>query len=210
MGAKNPGIALEAASYINVFKTRDARAIAERFWKGDERFLHMAGVRVDEPFVIVPVFDIGDLHVRLAGPDRLGSRVEDVLLVLRTARIRPLRRADEADGALHAGVGHLLERVGQQRMPVAHPDEHRQVEACRREPRPQTLGLLHRDFGQGRHAPEVLVVADDLFDALGWNAASPEDVGEKRPDVGWPKRATEGNHKDGVERAACAHETDQW
>src|SRR5947208_13263109 len=170
----------------------------------------MADVRIDEPFVLVPVLDVRNLHVGHSSLDNFRIRVDDVLLVLSAAGVRPLCRADEADRPLHSCAGHLPEGVRQERMPVAHPDEHGHVMTSGPEPGLKTLCLLEGDFRERRDAAEMFVVTDDLIDALWWNSPSAEHVGEKRPDVGRTLRTTKRNDKDGVERAACGHERDQW
>lgn len=83
---------------------------------------------------------------------------------------RPVRRANESDGAADAVVRHLAECVGQKRMPVAHAEIDGEVQAVRREPRPEPTHLTLRDGGERRHAAERLVVVCHRFDPLGRNA----------------------------------------
>ena len=106
---------------------------------------------------------------------------------------------DDADGAADAGARHLGKRVGEERMPVAHPDVDRQRRAGARQPLAQALGLAHRQLGDRRDAAEELVVMRDFFDPLGRDAAAAQHVLEKRPDVGRPLRAAERDHQHGVE-----------
>ena len=81
----------------------------------------VTGVGLDETLVGMPVGHVCDVDVGQAGADDLGARVDYVLPVLRAARIRAVRRADETDRAPDAIVRHRPQRVGrsgcQLRMP---------------------------------------------------------------------------------------------
>ena len=90
-----------------------------------------------------------------------------VFTILLTARIARLGGHDEPNRAAHAGARHLLHRVGEKRMPVAHADEHRERVPRRREAQLQTRGLPLRERGDRRHAAEQLVVVCDFLDPCG-------------------------------------------
>ena len=166
---------------------------------------HVARVGIDEAVVFVPVIDVRDLDVAHSASDRFRARVEDVLPVLRAARIRTLGRADEPDGPLHSGVGHLRERIGQQRMPVAHANENRKLEPGRGQSCAEAIRLPHRNFGERRHASEMLVVTDNFLDPLLRYAATTQHIREERTDVGQTLRTAERNHKDGIKWSSGAH-----
>ena len=112
-----------------------------------------------------------------------------------------MRGGDQADGAADSRARHLGQRVGEKRMPVAHPDVDRQRRTAFLEPLTQPFGLRLRQAGEWRHAPEQLVVMGDFFDALGRNATPAEDVREERSDVSWSLGAAERDQQHCVERA---------
>jgi hypothetical protein len=64
-----------------------------------------------------------------------------------------VRGGDEPDGPADARTRHLGERVGQERMPVAHPDVHRQIMSPRAQPRRQTVGLCTGEAVSGDTPP---------------------------------------------------------
>ena len=113
-----------------------------------------------------------------------------------------MRGGDQADGAADARARHLGQRVGEERVPVAHPDVHRQLRAAVAQPLAQSLGLRLRQSGEWRHAAEQLVVMRDLFDTLRRHAAAAQDVGEERSDVSWSLGAAERDQQHCVEGAA--------
>ena len=197
----NPGVsATRCADSVNCARYRSAPAIATGMlcavntrradWRSGggktvERVTDVARVGVDEALVGVPVADIRDGHILKPRAGNLRPGVDDVLAVLRAARVRTVRRADEADRPSHAILRHRSQRVRQQRMPVAHPEVHREVDALCVESRLQPVDLPARDRGQWRHAAEELVVfGDGLYsfrrgrDGLG--ARWPETAGYRR------------------------------
>ena len=93
----------------------------------------------------------------------------------------------------------LGERVGQERMPVAHADVDWQRLSGGGEARLRALGLRHGQLGDRRDAAERLVVMRDLLDAAGRDAAAAQDVLEEGTDVGRRLRTAEGNHQHGIE-----------
>ena len=102
--------------------------------KAIERLPDVIGVGLDEAGMLAPVADVGDLGRRLlrrSRPERGARLIADVLAILQASRVAALRRGQDADGAPDAGARHLRERVGQIRMPVAHPDVHRERQAAR-------------------------------------------------------------------------------
>ena len=86
-----------------------------------ERFPHVRRVGRNEQGMIEPAPDERHLDI-VAIASQLGACGGDVLAILLAARIGVLRRSDETDGATQAGGAQLTQRVGQQRMPVAHAD----------------------------------------------------------------------------------------
>ena len=112
-----------------------------------------------------------------------------------------MRGSDQADGAADARARHLGQRVGEERMPVAHPDVNRQLRAAVAQPLAQSLGLRRRQSCEWRDATEQIVVMGDFFDTLRRNAAAAQDVGEERFDVSWSLGAAERDQQHGVEGA---------
>src|SRR5437867_3563877 len=110
-----------------------------------------------------------------------------------------LCRRDEADRAPHAVVAHLAQRVGEQRMPVAHPHIDRQRMALVRKTRAQPFGLTPGQLRDRRNAAEVLVVAGHFLHAMRRHPSPAEYVGEKGPDVVEALRAAERHDEDRVE-----------
>ncbi len=129
----------------------------------------------------------------------------DVLAILLAARIGVVRRGDESNRVPNAVRVHLLERVGQQWMPVAHADVDRQRAPRGNEARAKSVGLPARQLGDRRDAIEQLVMMRDLFNAFGTDAAAAEHVGEEWTDVVASLRAAEGDQQDGVEHAALSY-----
>ena len=166
-----------------------------------DRLLDLGGRCLDEHRVVVPVADIGHVHVWQPLLAKRRASVAHVLLVLKAARIAAMSGGDEADGAADARARHLGQRVGEERMPVAHPDVDRQRRAAFPEPLAAALRPAPPSAGEWRHAPEQLVVMCDFFDALGRNATPAQDVREERSDVSWSLGAAERDQQHGVERA---------
>ena len=84
------------------------------------------------------------------------------------AQRRELRRHGNADDARDTGAAEFVERVLDERLPVAHPDGHRHVGS---EPRPQRRSLRVRDVGE-RRAP-----ADRLRSCARISATSSSEAG---------------------------------
>ena len=78
-----------------------------------------------------------------------------------------MRREHQADGAAYAVGRHSLHGVAEERVPIAHPDIDRKIEATLRQALFEAASLSHRDVGERRHAAEMLVVPDYLFEPLG-------------------------------------------
>ncbi len=94
----------------------EAGTLAEVAGKGFEALGDTSGVGSDEIGMIVK--DPQLVHARGFGTDRgLGPR--DIFAVLATAGIGAIRGQHETDGVLDPVAGHLGERVGEERMPVA-------------------------------------------------------------------------------------------
>ena len=168
-----------------------------------DRGTDVARVGGDEALVGVPVADIRDGHILKSRAGNLRPGVDDVLAVLCAARVRTVRRADEADRPSHAILRHRSQHVRQQRMPVPHPEVHRDVDALCVESRLQPVDLPARDRGQWRHAAEELVVFGDGLYSFRRDATASEHVGQKWPDIGGAFWSAEGDHEDGVEWPAC-------
>ena len=166
-----------------------------------DRLLDLGGRCLDEHRVVVPVADIGDVDVWQPLLAQRRASVAHVLLVLKAARIAAMSGGDQADGAADSRARHLGQRVGEERMPVAHPDVDRQRRPALPQPLPQPFGLRLRQAGEWRHAAEQLVVMCDFFDALGRNASPAQDVREERSDVSWTLGAAERDQQHCVERA---------
>ena len=79
---------------------------------------------------------------------------------------------------------HARDRVLEERMPVAHPDIHRQRSARSGQPLLQPFGLTPCQLGDGRDAAEDLVMMRNLFDPFRRNAPSAQDPLEERTHVG--------------------------
>ena len=144
------------------------------------------GVRLDEARMLVPVADVDDSTSAAARGRERRARVADVLAVLQAARIAALRGGEHADRAADAGARHRRQRVGEERMPVAHADVHRQRHAARRAALSRARAPAARQLGQRRDAAEPLVVVRDFLDPLGRDPAAAQHVREKRPHVGGP------------------------
>ena len=117
---------------------------------------------------------------------QFGARGADVLPVLLAARIRVLRGGDESHRVPRAIHVHLVQRIRQKRMPVAHPDVDRQRVTGGREAIAKPVRLTPGQRGDRRHSAKQLVVVRHFLDALGRYAAAAQDVGEKGPDVVGP------------------------
>ena len=110
-----------------------------------------------------------------------------------------LRGSNETERASPAVDVHLMQRVGQERMPVAHPDVHRQWMAGCRQALGQARGLAPGERGDRRHSAEELVVTGHFLDPLRQHSTAAKHVRQKRTDVVralWP---TERNEQNGIE-----------
>jgi hypothetical protein len=85
----------------------------------------MCGIRCDEGRMIEPAVDKCDVDVFPLFAD-VNPGGSDVLAILLAARVRVLGGRDEPDGVAKSGRVHLAQCVGEQRMPVAHPDKDRE------------------------------------------------------------------------------------
>ena len=110
-----------------------------------------------------------------------------------------LCRRDEADRTADAGRAHLAQRVGQEWMPVAHADEHRQRASRCGQSRREAISLRAGQVGDWRDAAEELVVMGNFFDALWRHASAAQDISQEWADVVEPLGAAEGDEEDGVE-----------
>src|SRR5262245_10062524 len=90
---------------------------------------------------------------------------------------------NEPDRAARAGRVHRSERIGQQWMPIAHPDVDGKRVTCRCEPLAKTSRLPLCDRRNRRDAAKELVVMRDVLHALRADAAAAQDIGQKRTDV---------------------------
>ena len=127
----------------------------------------------------------------LAGP-------ADVLAILPAARIRAVRRQDDRQGLLDAGLGHLAEGVGQHRVPVAVAPVDRQRHAV-----PSQLGAervdQRPDLGVDRaDAAEVVIMLGDLLHPLAGDVPAPRHVLQKGHHVVGPLRTAEAHDQDRV------------
>jgi len=148
----------------------------------------------------VPVADVHDLDVRQSLFGERRSRVADVLAILKAAGITSVSGRDEPDCPPAAGARHRGERIGQERVPVPHAHEHRQVEPRGLEPLAETVRLRARQLSKGRDTTEVLVMMRHLFDTVGRNPTSTKHIGKKRPDVLGTVRTTKRDQQHGIER----------
>ena len=133
----------------------DAGYVVDKAMDGEEG--HYLGET--EPYDAV-VLDLGR---RGAG---LGTGALDVLAILPASRVRAVGRGHEGEGAFPPVAGHLPQRVGQKRMPIAVAPVDRQV---------WTMVLQFRAQGghefavllvDRAHAVEQRVVARDRLQAL--------------------------------------------
>src|SRR5687768_1486027 len=83
-------------------------------------------------------------------------------------------------------------------MPITHADIHRNRVAGRAQTLGKAVCLSLGQLGERRYAIEELVVMRDFLNPLRPHAPPPEDVGEKRADVGLAVRATERDQQDGI------------
>ena len=104
----------------------EARRGAPRLGDLLEGGRHALHERLDEAGVVVERAQLVDLRRALAD---LGARPRDVLEVLAAARVGAVGGGEERERARDAVVGHLPQRVGQQRVPVAVPPVDRQRHA---------------------------------------------------------------------------------
>ena len=94
-----------------------------------------------------------------------------------------MRSEHKADGASY-GVGrHSLHGVGEERVPIPHPDINRKIEASLQQTLFEAASLFHRDVGERRHSAEMLVVPDYLFEPFGGYATSTQHVAEERTNI---------------------------
>src|SRR3954470_4688258 len=114
--------------------------------------------------MVEPAADVGDVDVAAIASSELGPRRQHVLPVLLAAGIRMLRRRDEADRVPRAVGVHLVQRVGEERVPVAHADVHGQGTASGRKSLAQAGRLKLRKTRDRRYATEQLVMMSDFFD----------------------------------------------
>jgi hypothetical protein len=121
------------------------------------------------------------LDHRRAG--KLGAGLFDVPEVLTTARVRAVRRGDEAERALHAVSLHLGNGVAEERRPVAVAKVDRQVDAVAlqllvdsRDER--TVLIVDRAF-----SAEVMVVLSHRLEPFARYAAPARYVLQERHDV---------------------------
>ena len=175
-----------------------ARLRSEIGWQFLERLAHVRNVGGDELRMIEPAVDEGHVDVAAVRSQRL-LRGRDILAVLLTARVRVMSGSDETNRMPHAIRVHLLQRVRQQRMPVAHADVDGQRTAGGVEAFAETVRLATRQLRQRRYAIEQLVMVRDFFNALRRNSSSAQHVGEEGADVVAPLRTAEGDDKDCVE-----------
>ena len=164
------------------------------------RGAHVARIGFDEERMVEPAGNVGDVDVatRLSAERRAGSR--HVLAVLLAAGVAVVRRRDESDRTPCTCAPHLLERVVEQRVPVAHPDEDRQRPAGGLEALLKAFGLAFRELGDGRHSAEHLVVMRDLFDPFRTDAPAAQHALQKRAYVGKTIGSTKRDNEYGIEQ----------
>ena len=136
-----------AIGMLCAVNTRRA-ADLERRRKPVQRGTRVPGVGLDEPRVIVPVAHVRHRHIAQPGFHSRTPRTDDVLPVLRAARIASVRRTHEADRAPDAVLRHRLERVGQERMPVPHAEVDRHVQPAGGQVCFQSFNLAAGDGGK--------------------------------------------------------------
>ena len=132
----------------------EARPALQRGRQRLERRPHVRGVRLDEPFVGVPVAR----RRRRRYPEDPRRRSP----CARRRRSAGTACSSNTSGAPRRRIRspaarrprHPTQRVRQQRMPVAHAEIDGHVDAARRESRPQSVDLPPRDGGQRRDAAE--------------------------------------------------------
>ena len=164
------------------------------------RRLDMPRVGPQKSCMIMPAADVRDVDVSAATLDHLQPRIEDVLSVLSAARVRLMGRHDEADRPPDAFVGHLRQRVGYERMPVAHTDVDGQPRAALPQAFTQPVRLATRERGDGGDATKELVVTNHFLDPCRWHLATTQHVVEEGSDLLRPLWATEGDEEYRVER----------
>jgi hypothetical protein len=179
----------------------EARLLAHVCGKSIARLQDVLRIRANEQRMIEPAPDIGHVDVDAVAP-HLRACVRNVLTILLTARVAVMRRGDESDRATGTVGVHLPQRVGKERMPVAHPDVDRQRLAGCSKTRAQPVRLSHCDRGQRRHTVEQFVMVRDLLDALGRHPAAAQHVREKRTNVIAPLRATKRNDQNRIEHGS--------
>ena len=109
-----------------------------------------------------------------------------------------MRREHQTDGAAYSVGRHLAHGVGEERVPISHPEIDRKVEASLRESLFEAASLSLRDVRERRHAAEMLVVPDDVFEPLGRYATSAQHIAEKRTNIRRALRAAEGDDEHSV------------
>src|SRR3954469_14999471 len=108
--------------------------------------------------MVEPAADVGDVDVAAIASSELGPRRQHVLPVLLAAGIRMLRRRDESDRVPRAVGVHLVQRVGEERVPVAHPDVDAQRATGRCKPLAEASRLELGEPRDWRYATEQLVM----------------------------------------------------
>src|SRR3954447_15829234 len=149
--------------------------------------------------MVEPAADVGDVEVAAVASSELGPRRQYVFAVLLAAGIRMLSRGDEPDRVPRAVGVHLVQRVGEERVPVAHADVDAQRTAGRCKALAQASRLELREPRDWRYATEQLVMTRDFFDSFGRYPAPAQHIGQERPHVLRPLRAAKRDQQDGVE-----------
>ena len=107
---------------------------------------------------------------------------------------------DEPDGTTQSGRMHLTQRVGKQRVPVAHPNKNGKRIASRGKADAQTFRLLPGNGRDRRHTAKELVMVGYLLDAFGTDTSAAQDVREERANIVEPLWPTERDDENGIER----------
>ena len=182
-----------------VRREHEFRAVAKRRLDPGECRPHALSVGVDKERVVVPIGYVSDLDIRQSGTRQRGARLLDVFAVLRAARIAAVRGGDEAHRPADAGSRHLRERIGEVRMPVAHPDEDGKGCSGRDQAMGKALGLSGGQLREGRAAAHDVVVVRHFLDASRGDPPPAQHVLEKRTNVRLSLRTAEGDHQHGIE-----------
>src|SRR3982751_1829880 len=141
--------------------------------------------------MVEPAADVSDVDVAAVATSELGPRRQYVLPVLLAAGIRMLSRGDEPDRVPRAVGVHLVQRVGEERGPVAHADVDAQRTASRCKSLAQAGGLQLGEARDRRYTTEQLVMMCHFSYPFGRYPASAQHVRQKRPHVLRPLRAAE-------------------